>query len=83
LDKLVILEKDGKHTAERFVTYPLDLDSIQFRYDSDVPHESHLASLEISVRNNGSKRNTPPLHRFTAAMRNVSADGKGTERVRR
>jgi hypothetical protein len=78
LDKLVILEKDGKHTAERFVTYPLDLDSIQFKYDSDVPHESRLASLEISARNNGNKQNNPLLHRFTAAMRNVSADGKGT-----
>ena len=57
LDKLVILEKDGKHTAERFVTYPIDLESIQFRY----------------------KRNNPPLHRFTAAMRNVSAAGRETE----
>jgi len=74
LDKLVILERDGKQSAERFVTYPLDLDSIQFRYDSDVPHEAHLVSLEIIAHNEGSKQKAGRLHRFSAAMRGVSAD---------
>jgi len=76
LDKLVILETDGKHTAEKFVTYPVELESIQFRYDSDVPHKAHLVSLEIAACNNGSKQSTPMLHRFTGAMRGVSADGR-------
>jgi len=76
LDKLVILERDGKQSAERFVTYPLDLDSIQFKYDSDVPDRAHLVSLEISVRNDGNKHKTGRLHRFSAAMRGVSAAGR-------
>ena len=73
LDKLVVLEKDGKQSAERFVTYPLDLDSIQFKYDSNVPGKAHLVSLEINIRNEGSKQKTGRLHRFSAAMRGISA----------
>ncbi len=76
LDKLVIMEKDGKQSAERFVTYPLDLDSIQFKYDSNVPDRAHLVSLEINVRNEGSKQKTGRLHRFSAAMRGVPVAGR-------
>ena len=83
LSKLVIVEKNGKHSAERFVTYPLDLDSIGFKYDANVPHEARLVSLEISIRNEGSKHKTGAPHRFSAAMRSVSAATSETKRVRR
>jgi hypothetical protein len=73
LGKLVLLEKNGKHSAERFVTYPLDLDSIRFKYDAKVPHEAHLVSLEIDVRNDGGKHKKRAPHTFTAAMRGVSS----------
>lgn len=83
LGELVILEKNGRHSAERFVTYPLDLDSIRFKYDANVPHEAHLVSLELDVRNDGGSHNRRAPHRFTSAVRGSTAAERETREVRR
>ena len=72
LSKLVISEKDGAYVAERFVTYPVDLESIRFTYDKSDPHEARLVSLELRVRNEGKRHRADAAHTFTAAMRGVA-----------
>jgi hypothetical protein len=72
LSKLVISEKDGAYAAERFVTYPVDLESVRFTYGRSVPQKARLVSLELRVKNEGSRREADVAHTFTAAMRGVS-----------
>jgi len=72
LSKLVISETDGAYAAERFVTYPLDLESIRFTYDKSVPDEARLVSLELRLKDEGNGRGPEPAHKFTVAMRGVS-----------
>ena len=76
LSKLVVVERDGNLSVERFVTYRQDLDSIRFSYDTDEIDEAKLVVMEIETKrtDNRGKRRAP--HRFAAAMRSV-ADGRG------
>jgi hypothetical protein len=73
LGRLKILEKDGKYSAEGFVTYPLEFDSIRFGYDKSTVHEARLISLEFDIKNTGNRRGRRAAHKFTAAIRGVSA----------
>jgi len=72
LSKLVISEKTSVYSAERFVTYPVDLESVRFTYDKNVPQKARLVSLELRVRNEGNRRQGEVPHMFTAAMRGVA-----------
>jgi len=72
LSKLVLSEKEGELAAERFVTFPLDLEYMRFTYDRSVPREARLVSLELSVKDRGKRRGARVAHTFTAAMRGVS-----------
>lgn len=73
LSRLVVLEKDGDYTIASFMTYPLDLGSIRFSCDTGDMQGARLVSLEFDVKNERRVRRPRPAHKFTAAIRGVSA----------
>jgi len=76
LSKLVVVERDGSLSAERFVTYRQDLDSIRFRYDMEDLREAKLVVMEIKTKRTVDRGKRQAPYGFTAAMRAV-ADSRG------
>ena len=76
LSKLAVIEQDGKLSAESFVTYPQDLDSIRFSYDTVDSSESRLVMMDIETKRTVDRGRKRAPCRFAAAMRSV-ADGRG------
>jgi len=75
LSKLVIIDQGGTLSAEMFVTYRQELDSIQFSYDSDDVGTARLVTIEIEPKDIVGRGNKPPPHTFAAAMRGVATRG--------
>ncbi|GAG14139.1 unnamed protein product, partial [marine sediment metagenome] len=76
LNKLVVVERDGNLSAESFVTYRQDLDSIRFSYETEDLREAKLVVMEIETKRTVDRGKRRAPYRFTAAMRAV-ADGRG------
>ena len=76
LSKLVVIEQDGKLSAESFVTYSQALDSIRFSYDTADSSEAKLVMMDIETKRTVDRGRKRAPCRFAAAMRSV-AGGRG------
>ncbi|MBN2312227.1 MAG: hypothetical protein JXR94_24825 [Candidatus Hydrogenedentes bacterium] len=77
LSRLIVVEKNGAYTSERFATFRPDLEAIRFDYDTADPARARCISLWLDAEDGRKQDNPSNGTTLRAAIRTIGAPRTG------